>query len=147
MNLEDMILISVDDHVVEPPEMFDQHMTQKELDTIAPRLVEENGKNFWLYEGQKIGNMGLNAVVGRVPEEYGVEPTSYDQLRKGCYDVHARVADMNANGSEDVVWLLPGGVVKYLELFPQRPNLLTRIDQEGGVGQKWALRASVGAGR
>ena len=48
MKLEDMILMSVDDHVVEPPEMFDNHMTQKELETIAPRRVAENGKNFWL---------------------------------------------------------------------------------------------------
>jgi hypothetical protein len=77
MNLEDMILISVDDHVVEPPEIFDNHMTQKELETIAPRLVEEDGKNFWLYEDHKIGNMGLNAVVGRPNEEYGLEPFRY----------------------------------------------------------------------
>ena len=72
MNVEDLILISVDDHVVEPPGMFDNHMTQAELDTIAPRLIEENGTNFWLYEGHKIGNMGLNAVVGRPKEEYGM---------------------------------------------------------------------------
>ena len=70
MNVEDMILISVDDHVVEPPEMFDNHMTKKELETIAPRLMEEDGKNFWLYDGHKIANMGLNAVVGRPKEEY-----------------------------------------------------------------------------
>ena len=37
-------------------------------------------------------------MVGRVPEEYGVEPTSYEQMRKGCYDIHERVRDMNANG-------------------------------------------------
>lgn len=41
-------------------------------------------------------------------------------------------ADMNGNGSEDVVWFRPGGVVEYLELFPVRPNLLTRI--ENGIG-------------
>ena len=31
-------------------------------------------------------------------EEYGFEPTSLDQLRKGCYDVDARVDDMDVNG-------------------------------------------------
>src|SRR5205823_3914181 len=35
---------------------------------------------------------------GRPPEEYGMEPTSFDQLRPGTYDVHARIQDMNANG-------------------------------------------------
>ena len=98
MKTEDLILISVDDHVVEPPEMFDNHMSKKELETIAPRLIEENGKNFWLYEGQKIGNMGLNAVVGRPKEEYGMEPLHYDDMRKAIYSIDERIGDMNANG-------------------------------------------------
>ena len=45
-------------------------------------------------------------------------------------------ADMNANGSEDVVWFLPGGRIQYLELFPVRPNLLTRIDNGIGFVQR-----------
>ena len=98
MNVEDLILISVDDHVVEPPGMFDNHMTQAELDTIAPRLIEENGTNFWLYEGHKIGNMGLNAVVGRPKEEYGMEPLRYEDMREGVYSIDARIGDMDANG-------------------------------------------------
>jgi predicted TIM-barrel fold metal-dependent hydrolase len=40
----------------------------------------------------------LNAVVGRPPEDYGMEPTAFDQLRRGTYDVHERVRDMNVNG-------------------------------------------------
>ena len=38
MNKEDMILISVDDHIVEPPDMFKNHLQKKYLDE-APRLV------------------------------------------------------------------------------------------------------------
>ncbi|MDG2078821.1 MAG: amidohydrolase family protein [Pseudomonadales bacterium] len=98
MKTEDMILISVDDHVVEPPEMFDNHMTKKELETIAPRMIEDGGKNFWLYEGNKIGNMGLNAVVGRPKEEYGMEPLRYQDMRKAVYSIDERIDDMNANG-------------------------------------------------
>lgn len=41
-------------------------------------------------------------------------------------------ADMNANGSEDIVWFDAAGEVKYLELFPVRPNLLSRVDN--GIG-------------
>ncbi|MEL6182413.1 MAG: toxin TcdB middle/N-terminal domain-containing protein, partial [Myxococcota bacterium] len=41
-------------------------------------------------------------------------------------------ADMNANGSSDIVWIDSGGVVNVLELFPVRPNLLTRITN--GIG-------------
>ncbi|MCA9560462.1 MAG: VCBS repeat-containing protein, partial [Myxococcales bacterium] len=42
-------------------------------------------------------------------------------------------ADMNANGSTDVVWIDREGQVDYLELYPVRPNLLSRI--ENGIGQ------------
>jgi predicted TIM-barrel fold metal-dependent hydrolase len=52
----------------------------------------------WKFENRKVINVGLNAVVGRPRDEYGMEPTSYEQLRKGTYDVNARVEDMNANG-------------------------------------------------
>jgi hypothetical protein len=38
-------------------------------------------------------------VVGRRPEEHGLEPPSYDQVRPGCFDVHERVRDMNANSA------------------------------------------------
>jgi RHS repeat-associated protein len=43
-------------------------------------------------------------------------------------------ADMNANGSTDVVWADNKGLLVYLELFPARPNLLTRVDNGlGGI--------------
>ncbi len=45
-------------------------------------------------------------------------------------------ADMNANGSEDVVWFEQTGDVRFLELFPQRPNLLSRTDNGIGSVQK-----------
>ena len=45
-----------------------------------------------------IPNIGLNAVAGRPKEEYGIEPTAFDEMRPGCYDIHERVKDMNAGG-------------------------------------------------
>ena len=84
MQMEEMILVSVDDHVVEPPDMFKNHLTAEYL-AKAPKVSRlPSGCDVWEFNGQKLPNIGLNAVVGRVPEEYGVEPTSYDQLRKGC---------------------------------------------------------------
>jgi predicted TIM-barrel fold metal-dependent hydrolase len=37
-------------------------------------------------------------VAGRPKEEYGIEPTAFDEMRPGCYDVHERIKDMNAGG-------------------------------------------------
>jgi predicted TIM-barrel fold metal-dependent hydrolase len=98
MQLDDLVMVSVDDHVVEPPDMFDGRLPSKYADA-APRVVRrDDGTDVWLYDGREIPNIGLNAVAGRPPEEYGMEPTSFDELRPGCYDIHERVRDMNANG-------------------------------------------------
>ena len=98
MNMNDMILVSVDDHVCEPPDMW-KHALPEQWKARAPRLVTRpDGSDVWLFEGKQIPNIALNAVAGRPAEEYGMEPTALGQLRRGCFDVHARVEDMNANG-------------------------------------------------
>jgi len=98
MQIDEMILVSVDDHVVEPPDMFERHVGPA-YRAQAPRVTRRSGgEDVWVFDGQVRPNVGLNAVAGRPPEEYGYEPTSYDQMRRGCWDVHERVRDMNANG-------------------------------------------------
>jgi predicted TIM-barrel fold metal-dependent hydrolase len=98
MQLHDMILVSVDDHVVEPPGMFERHLPERWHD-VAPSVIrKDDGTDVWLYEGREIPNIGLNAVAGRPVEEYGMEPTSFEEIREGCYDVDRRVRDMDANG-------------------------------------------------
>jgi len=98
MDVDDLILVSVDDHVVEPPDMFDGHLADRWKD-VAPRVVhKDDGTDVWVYEGQELPNIGLNAVSGRPPEEYGIDPTSFAEMRPGCHDVDKRVEDMDANG-------------------------------------------------
>jgi predicted TIM-barrel fold metal-dependent hydrolase len=98
MNAEDMIMISVDDHVVEPPNLFEGRIPQKYRDQ-APKVIKTpDGTDVWQFNGAIIPNIGLNAVAGRPKEEYGVEPTSFDEIRPGTYDIHERIKDMNAGG-------------------------------------------------
>ena len=98
MKMEDMVIISVDDHITEPGTVFDNQLSGADYAS-APKLkVKDTGANYWEYQGKKIQSVALNAVTGRVREEYGMEPTNLDQLRKGCWDVDARIGDMNVNG-------------------------------------------------
>ena len=60
--------------------------------------VLDAGDDVWVYDGRQFPNIGLNAVAGRPRDEYGMDPTSYDEMRPGCWDVDARIGDMNANG-------------------------------------------------
>jgi predicted TIM-barrel fold metal-dependent hydrolase len=96
--VDDLIMVSVDDHLVEPPEMFDEHISTRFRDQ-APRVQRTpDGSDVWTFNGSVIPNIGLNAVAGRPREEYGVEPTAFDEMRRGCFDVHERVKDMDAGG-------------------------------------------------
>jgi len=96
--VEDLVLVSVDDHVVEPPNLFDNHLPAKWKEYAPKSVRKDSGIDVWVYEGNEIPNIGLNAVAGRPPEEYDIEPTSYEMMRAGCYDIHERVKDMNRNG-------------------------------------------------
>ena len=62
------ILISVDDHVIEPPDMFDGRLPAA-LAERAPKIVETDGHQVWRYEDREYPNIGLNAVIGRPREE------------------------------------------------------------------------------
>jgi len=101
MRVEDLILISVDDHVVEPPSMADffrDSLPAKFRDR-APKVIRrDNGTDAWLIEGKEVATFGLNAVQGRPRENWGSDPGSFDEVRPGTYDVHQRVRDMDVNG-------------------------------------------------
>ena len=98
MEMNDMVLISVDDHVCEPPTLFENHLSGEARATAPKFCTDSKGRNYWEYQGKKKPSVGLNAVVGRPFEEYGMEPSAIGQLRPGCYDVHARIDDMDING-------------------------------------------------
>ena len=91
-------VISVDDHLVEPPRMFEGRLPAK-LQDRAPKIVEnDKGHEVWEFEGQQHFQVGQNAVAGRRPETVKIEPFRFDQMRPGCYDIHARIRDMDING-------------------------------------------------
>jgi hypothetical protein len=91
-------LFSTDDHLVEPPGMFDGRLPSR-LQELAPKVVEtEEGHEVWRFDGQTFFQVGLNAVVGRKREDWKVEPTRFNEMRPGCFDVDARIRDMDING-------------------------------------------------
>ena len=78
--------------------MFDRPAAAQFADR-APRVVEtEEGHEVWQFDGRVFFQVGLNAVVGRPREDWVVEPTRFDEMRPGCYEIDARVRDMDING-------------------------------------------------
>jgi predicted TIM-barrel fold metal-dependent hydrolase len=87
-------LISVDDHVLEPPGVWQDRLPSGVRDR-APRLVIEDGSQVWTYEGRRMPVEGLAAVAGKDKTEYSSTANHYDQMRPGCYDPVARARDMD----------------------------------------------------
>src|SRR5690606_20751712 len=95
---EDLQIISVDDHVIEHPRVWLDRMPAKFQDQ-APRIERaDDGNDWWIYEGQKAGNFALNAVAGKDPKDFGMDPRSYDDMLPGCYDIAERIRDMDREG-------------------------------------------------
>ena len=76
-------VISVDDHIVEPPDMFEGRLPTKFADR-APKVVElDDHTQLWEFDGKRYPNIGFNAVVGRPIMEASFEPTRFDEMRRG----------------------------------------------------------------
>jgi predicted TIM-barrel fold metal-dependent hydrolase len=95
---EDVKLISVDDHIIEPPHVWQSRLPAA-LRERGPRVVElENGTEAWLYDNQIVQTFRGST---RTLPEFDDEPQGiarFSEMRPGCYDPVARLADMDLDG-------------------------------------------------
>jgi predicted TIM-barrel fold metal-dependent hydrolase len=112
-------IISVDDHVVEPPHLWEQWLPPS-LRDFAPRIVRKpmgelefrGGQyvqkpgtegapcDWWSYEDLLIPHKRHIAAVGFPRDQMSLSPITYEEMRPGCYDPAARVSDMELNWVE-----------------------------------------------
>jgi predicted TIM-barrel fold metal-dependent hydrolase len=139
------LVISADDHIVEPPDTFVGRIPSHLVDR-APRIVEDDeGRQAWVYDGQELPNIGFNAVVGRPVSEYGFEPVRFEDMRRGAWDIEARVAEMDINGvyaSLCFPSFLPGFAGQRLQLLTKDTELALATTR---AWNDWHLDAWCGA--
>jgi predicted TIM-barrel fold metal-dependent hydrolase len=95
---DDAKVISVDDHVIEHPRVFTDRLPSKYKDDMPRIETLPDGNDTWIYEGRRSGNFALNAVAGKHPSEFGMDPRSYSDMRPGCHDPVERLKDMDTEG-------------------------------------------------
>jgi predicted TIM-barrel fold metal-dependent hydrolase len=114
-------IISVDDHVIEPPNVWQDRLPQKykeigprierhpvkEMTFVGGKFAYEMGAagegplaDWWMFEDKAIPHTRLAAAVGVPREEVTVSPITYEDMRKGCWDQTARLEDMDVNWTE-----------------------------------------------
>ena len=111
-------IISVDDHVVEPPHLWQRWLPAKHRER-GPRVVRDTYSiewvdgiqmfrrggdgpetDWWIYEDVTWCHQMLNACAGYDESEWWMGPIGFDQMRPGCYDPAPRLVDMDANHVE-----------------------------------------------
>jgi predicted TIM-barrel fold metal-dependent hydrolase len=110
-------IISVDDHVIEPPDLWRRRLPAG-LRELGPRIVRAPYEmvrtdrqpfrraasgpetDFWEYEGETNAIMSVMACAGKTDDEISLGPIRFDAMRPGCFDVAARLADMDVNHVE-----------------------------------------------
>ena len=85
-------MISVDDHVVEPPHMFEGRVPAHLADRAPPSSRSTTrATRCGSSRARQFNQIGMNAVAGRRPESVRLEPFRFDQMRPGL--LRRRCAD------------------------------------------------------
>lgn len=91
-------VVSVDDHVIEPPHVWQTHVAARYRER-APRVVRgDDGATAWEYEGTRTPVTGMAAVAGTPSDEWDPLPMDITAPRFASYnDPVARAAAMDTD--------------------------------------------------
>ena len=63
MKIEDCVLISVDDHVVGPPDRWDGRLPKKYQDKAPKVTTRADGASVWMYEGHEMEHLHASSLA------------------------------------------------------------------------------------
>ena len=90
-------VISVDDHVQEPPDLWTTCMSKAKWGNRIPQVVSQaDGTQRWSFEGQvKAGN--ALASTGALSKDRNAEPQAWSEVPEAAYDPQARLRAMDSD--------------------------------------------------
>jgi len=108
----DYRIIDADQHVVEPPDLW-QRWLPEEFQARAPKLVkDEDGGDAWQL-GEHTEPLGLVTCVGTHPRDLRWYGTRYDTMDPGCYEPKRRLELMDRDGIDATVIFPPQRTMHY----------------------------------
>jgi predicted TIM-barrel fold metal-dependent hydrolase len=92
-------IISADSHVAEPPECYLDYIDAK-FRARAPRLIHDprRGDIYQIEGSQTAIPMALVCAAGKQPEQIRVKGARFEDMHRGGWDPHARLADQTRDG-------------------------------------------------
>jgi len=90
-------VVSVDDHVIEPPETFEGRMPAR-LSASRPRIERADGVDYWIFEDDRVPLLGVEGFQSWEPGKAHLGPIAFEEFRPGVWQIEERVRDMDRNG-------------------------------------------------
>lgn len=105
-------IIDADQHIVEPPDLW-QRWLPKQFQDRAPKLVkDEDGGDAWQL-GEHKEPLGLVTCVGTRPQDLRWHGTCYATMDPGCYEPKRRLELMDQDGIDATVIFPPQRTMHY----------------------------------
>jgi uncharacterized protein len=90
-------VISADDHVLEPPELWTKRMSKAKWSDRIPQVVRQaDGTERWVIDGEVIAGASLTSA-GALSNDRAIEPQNWSQVPRAAYDPQARLKAMDAD--------------------------------------------------
>src|SRR5216117_1295402 len=102
-------VVDADGHILEPLDLWDNYIEPAFRERRPRFLIDENGKERLGVEGKLLGNPRGIGSLGSVGVRQGavqLDSLKYVEGRKGGFDPHARIVDMDLDGI-DAAFLYP----------------------------------------
>jgi uncharacterized protein len=91
-------VISADDHVVEPPDLWTQSMSQAKWGNRIPHVATQpDGRERWVIDDQVRASASL-APTGALSNDRGLEPQTWSEVPRSAYEPKARLSAMDSDG-------------------------------------------------
>ena len=88
-------MISVDDHLLEPLDLFENRVPSSLADRVPRVREDEYGVPWWVVDDKSVPIHITNGASGREMSEWGMQPSKYEEFRRGVWDPAARLKDMD----------------------------------------------------
>ncbi len=91
-------LISVDDHVQEPLDLWTERLSQAKWGDRIPHVAtRDDGTQYWMVDGEALRMPGV-AIAGAAMPDRALEPQTWDDVPKLAYNPQTRLEAMDADG-------------------------------------------------
>lgn len=90
-------IISVDDHLIEPPDLFTGRLPSKFIE-FGPHILRKDGVDYWIFEGKPVPVLGQEGIRGWEHGKGHRGPIAFEQFRPGVWKIDDRIGDMDVAG-------------------------------------------------